>query len=177
MNERNRMAFDTTDNRKPASRKGILIVFFLLFIPILATSFIPFFLTWFVFSTEMAQTNPKGCTETVYAVVIRNDARQAEDDDGGSHTEYAPVFRYKFGGNTYEVESVFADSKPRFEEGDEVQLMVDPNEPARIYDPGSRDILRGAYLLTLTFPAGVIIGAIFLGVILRMIFGKRNSAA
>lgn len=177
MNEQNYTSYSAAGSRKPVSRKTVYLIFFVLFIPILAVSLVPFLLTYFVFSTEMPQADPKGCTEAVYAVVIRNDARETEDDEGGRYTEYVPVFRYQYAGNSYEVESAFADTKLRFEEGDEVQLMVDLNDPEHIYDPGSRSILCGAYLLTLTFPAGVIFGAIVVGVMIRLILGKRNSAA
>ncbi|MCR4646799.1 MAG: DUF3592 domain-containing protein [Oscillospiraceae bacterium] len=176
MQGQNYTAYAASGNRKPVSRKGIFIAFFVIFFIILAVSFIPFLLTYFVFSTEMAQANPKGCTEPVYAVVIRNIQRETEDEDTGRQTEYVPVFQYKYNGNTYEAESAFADNSPRFKEGEEVKLMLDPADPEHFYDPGSRRILLGAYLLTLTFPAGVLFGAVVVGVMLRIILGKKGIA-
>ena len=154
--------------RKPESVwKTVLVVYVLFLIIGLAVSFVPFILTKMTFEEEVAQIRQEGCTETVYAVVIRNDAEEFYDEDSGTYTAYAPV--YKYNGETYEIKSSFGSADVRYQPGTETKLMIDPEDPGHIYDPSARSAVNGAYLLTLIFPAVTLVGGICAGIILCIV--------
>ncbi len=83
-----------------------MIAFALITLIALGLSFIPFLLTRSVLEEGLEQIHPEGCTETIYAVVVRNDTREVHDEDG-DYTEYTPVYKYKYNGESYEVRSIY----------------------------------------------------------------------
>lgn len=64
--------------------------------------------------------------------VISFDSYESDDDDGGSTTMYRPTFQYEFQGKTYTHESSTSSSSPSYEIDEEVDVLVDPNDPTAI---------------------------------------------
>ena len=68
----------------------------------------------------------------------------------------------------------------RYQPGTEVELRIDPGDPLHIYDPGTRKMVSQGYMLTLIFPAAVLLGAavsgIFLYVVRKMLADARTAA-
>ncbi|MBR3629744.1 MAG: DUF3592 domain-containing protein [Oscillospiraceae bacterium] len=153
--------------------RTVTVVFVLIMLIALGLSFIPFLLTRSVLEEEMEQIRPEGCTETIYAVVVRNETREVHDEDG-DFTEYTPVYKYKYNGESYEVRSVYNSNMIRYQPGTEVELMIDPGDPMHIYDPGTRKIVNQGYMLTLIFPAATLVGAAVAGIFL---YGVRKMLA
>ncbi len=64
--------------------------------------------------------------------VIGYDNHQSSNDNGGSTTMYTPTFQYDFVGKTYTHKSSTSSSSPSYEIGEEVDVLVDPNDPNEI---------------------------------------------
>jgi len=64
--------------------------------------------------------------------VISYDNYESRDDDGGSTTMYTPTFQYDFEGKTYTHKSSTSSSSPSYEIDEEVDVLVDPNDPKEI---------------------------------------------
>jgi hypothetical protein len=64
--------------------------------------------------------------------VISYDNYESRDDDGGSTTMYTPTFQYDFEGKTYTHKSSTSSSSPGYEIDEEVEVLVDPNDPKEI---------------------------------------------
>jgi Protein of unknown function (DUF3592) len=64
--------------------------------------------------------------------VISYDSYESSDDDGGSTTMYRPTFEYAFLGKTYTHESSTSSSSPEYEIEEEVDVLVDPDDPREI---------------------------------------------
>lgn len=77
-------------------------------------------------------TDKKRCTEPVTAVVVDNETVVSKTMR--RPFTYAPVFEYEFRGQTYRHKSSISTNPPRFEIGQRVELMIDPNDPATAYD-------------------------------------------
>lgn len=75
----------------------------------------------------------KRCTQPVTAVVVDNETRRSKTMKNHSFT-YAPVFEYEYRGQTYRHESSISTNPPRFQVGQRVELMIDPDNPATVYD-------------------------------------------
>ena len=76
----------------------------------------------------------KGCTEEVQAVVSQNIPKESEDGD----TMFSPEFSYEYGGKEYRTVSSMSSYPPLFDEGEEVTLKVNPDNPAMIHPPTDR---------------------------------------
>ena len=57
----------------------------------------------------------------------------------------------------------------RYQPGTEVELRIDPGDPLHIYDPGTRKMVSQGYMLTLIFPAAVLLGAAVSGIFLYVV--------
>lgn len=166
------MNYHEPDPNKKAKNphKVMITVFVVIFVIALALSFIPFLLTRFAFEKEIPHINSEGCTEQIYAVVVRNDATEIYDEASGQRTVYSPVYKYKYNGQSYEAAGSFQTSEIQYQPGTELEIMIDPDAPYHIYDPRSRSVVDHAYLLTLLFPASVLVGSLLTGVFMFLIF-------
>lgn len=81
---------------------------------------------------EEVENEDAGCDVEVTAVIDHNESSR----DEGSYT-YAPVYRFEYEGTTYNVRGKVWESKPVYEEGQEVNIMIDSSDPYHIYDPGN----------------------------------------
>lgn len=84
------------------------------------------------FMAEEVENEDNGCDVEVTAVIDHNES----SSDEGSYT-YAPVYRFEYEGTTYNVRGKVWESKPVYEEGQEVNIMIDSSDPYHIYDPGN----------------------------------------
>ena len=84
----------------------------------------------------------KRCTEKVTAVVIDNELKMSDSDNGTSYT-YTPVFRYTYNNKEYTKKSNYSSSPAVFEEGEETDLYLDPSDPEKYYVP---DLKIGKWL-------------------------------
>ncbi|MEQ8243694.1 DUF3592 domain-containing protein [Fulvivirga sp.] len=70
------------------------------------------------------------------AVVVKGevtgfDTHYSSDDDGGSTLMYSSIFKYEYQGQEYEHTSDVSSSSPDYDEGDEVEILIDPNKPSK----------------------------------------------
>lgn len=80
-----------------------------------------------IFGLSIVWSNKKRaerCTEEVSGVVL-----QMLERDGNNGHLYTPVFEYSFGGKIFRQESDHASYPPKFSEGEEVTVMVNPGDP------------------------------------------------
>lgn len=68
----------------------------------------------------------KNCTEEVQAIVTDN----VKKDD-----TYSPEFTFEYNGKKYTVVSNASTNPPMFSEGEEVNILIDPENPERIHPP------------------------------------------
>lgn len=113
------------------------------------------------------------CTEKVTATVVD----LLEQTNTSSHKgrrrtsiSYRPVFEYIYNDVTYVTESNISSNPPEYEIGETVDLMIDPDKPRRIYDPGS-NLLR---LMGFIF-GGVGILMMIIYIIIMIIMGKLKD--
>lgn len=85
------------------------------------------------------------CSERVSAVVVDNVQRETKTPKRHSKTArrhaqttptitYAPIYEYEYNGQTYRVESSTSSNPPRHHKGEHIELMIDPDNPTRLYD-------------------------------------------
>lgn len=74
----------------------------------------------------------KRCTEPVAAVVV--DYETVVSRSREFRSTYAPVLEYEYRGQTYRHKSSISTNPPRFQIGQRVELMIDPNDPDTAYD-------------------------------------------
>ncbi len=85
------------------------------------------------------------CTESVTATVTDN--IQSEHIDRYNNRKlkrttytYAPVYTYTYNGIEYSVESSNSTRPAKYSVGDEAVIMVNPENPAEIYEPAFKEI-------------------------------------
>lgn len=96
------------------------------FVPIILICFGLIFIILGVLIEKIPEIAYKNCTEEVSAVVTDN----VKKDD-----TYAPEFTFEYQGKEYSVISNASTNPPMFNEGDEVTLLIDPDNPNRIHPP------------------------------------------
>jgi hypothetical protein len=69
---------------------------------------------------------------TIKGKVLSYETYESRNDDGGSTTMYRLAFQYEYQGKTYTHVSSGASSSPEFQEGEELDIMVDPKDPDEI---------------------------------------------
>lgn len=149
----------------------------ILFLIFLAVSFVPFILVHSAFEkNESGQMDSKGCTKEVNAKVVRILSKVSKDTDkdgnsyGREHTAYAPVYHFEVNGIEYDVESIFYSREQKYEVGDEVKILIEPDNPKHIYNPENKSDIIFAYGLTLIYP----VLYLFFTIGLRIIFKKSR---
>ena len=111
------------------------------------------------------------CTQTVDAVVTENVRASSgvRTSNHRHHRTYAPVFEYEFEGRQFRVKSMYSSYPPRFSEGEHTKLMIDPDDPEKIYMSGG-----AASIITIVFTA---LGVLFLLIALLILVLTIKSAA
>lgn len=61
--------------------------------------------------------------------VVDFDISYSTDDDGNTSTMYSGVFEYEYNGEMYRHTGEVASSSPDYDEGEEVEILIDPNNP------------------------------------------------
>lgn len=79
----------------------------------------------------------KRCTYKTEATVVRN-VENVRKRNGRRIVSYAPVYAYSYGGRDYEQESSYTFTPKQFEEGERVELYLDPDDPGSCYVPEER---------------------------------------
>lgn len=109
-------------NRKKSglSPKGLSLIFLLLGVVFLIVATILF--------THDAKLRSV-CTAETTATVVENVPVKSASKSHSSTRTYAPVFEYEFGGIRHRDRSSVSQNPPKYEVGDTVKLLVNPNEP------------------------------------------------
>lgn len=92
------------------------------------------------------------CSEPVSAVVI--DMKGHSTAGARKKVTYAPVFEYEYGGKKYTYTSDVSSDPPSFRRGDEVELMIDPDDPNVVFvtkDKSERWIIAAALAFGVIF--------------------------
>lgn len=89
--------------------------------------------------------NNKLCTESVTATVIdsiqSDPARNRHRSNIDKHKyTYTPVYSYTYNGREYSVESSNSTRPAKYDVGDKALIMVNPENPAEIYEPEFKEI-------------------------------------
>lgn len=134
--------------------------------------FLIFIIVGFIFASIGAgfalytQHLKKVCSESVRATVVEN-VRIAGTTNRG-HTKrgatYAPVFAYTYNGENYIRQSNSSSYPPKFFEGEEVEILLNPENPEQYYAPED-DTIKILYIvfislgsLFMIFPLILLIG-------------------
>ena len=65
----------------------------------------------------------------VIGKVVDFDISYSTDDDGNTSTMYSGVFEYEYDGEMYRHTGEVASSSPDYDRGEEVEILIDPNNP------------------------------------------------
>lgn len=76
----------------------------------------------------------KRCTEPVQAVVVDYEQKTSTTRKHHTITTYAPVFEYEFKGQTYRQKSNISSNPPRYQVGQRVEVMIDPDNPNTVHE-------------------------------------------
>ena len=63
--------------------------------------------------------------------VIGFDTHYSTDDDGNSTLMYSSIFEYKYLGKSYQHGSDVSSSSPDYDEGEVVEILIDPDLPSK----------------------------------------------
>lgn len=112
---------DTMYGRKSGlSPKGAGLIFLLLGVVFLIVATILF--------THDAKLRSV-CTAETTATVIENVSVTSVSKSHSSSRTYAPIFEYEFEGIRHKIRSSTSQNPPKYEIGETVKLLVNPNEP------------------------------------------------
>ena len=132
------MQFYDEDSRAPREKKVslapiiIAVVVFIMIIGIMAIREATVFGTIGSVMSDEIKKDKEGCNVEITAVI---DHHADKDGHEGNGTVYAPVYRFEYEGETYKVTGKVWMPDPIYEDGQEVQIMIDPSDPNHIYDP------------------------------------------
>ena len=151
-----------------------------MFVIAILLSLIPFFIVHSVFSNSNSQMTGEKCTYPVQATVCRVESELVTVSGHGrqrsySYTSYSPVYAFAYNGVSYEVKSFFGDSTPKYAVGAQVDLLINPDNPTEVYNKEDQSSLHMAYLMTMAFPAGVIIVALVLFSLYRKVLRQHRT--
>lgn len=152
--------FKKLTDLSPVQKKVIII---LILIGLLVT-FLPYIFLSKLFDSMIPERNKKGCTENVTAVVTEQTKFDESSNDALSDS-FAPVFSYEYNEISYKAESHVYSNEPTYNIGDKVELLIDPNDPQRFYDPNQKKSIS-LYSVLLVFP--VLYAAFVLNIFLKV---------
>ena len=123
--------------KQSTANKIIFIIILIAVLPFLLVSML--FMGIGLMANHDMNKDKKVCTERVMGIVCALDEdRRVDYDSDGDRTEsvtYAPVFAYSYNGRDYKITGSTYSSSPDYNEGVQVEIYVDPNDPKRIYVP------------------------------------------
>lgn len=107
------------------------------------------------------------CTEPITATVDGYHTDTSRSSDGTYSTYYFPVFKYTYDGVEYTTQSNYGSGEYMYSEGDEVALMINPDNAKEIYDSSNRsnvvvNVLIGIGLSIILFILVVLFGVYLL---------------
>lgn len=160
-------------------QKNINKIKFLKLIGIFIIIFSIIFILAGSFSFMTPKIKSSTCTESVNAQVIENIivknnhkkiTRRKKTNYSTTSITYKPVFSFTYNGIEYKVESETSSNPPAFENGEFVELKIDPNNPENFYAPSDKTTT----ILGIIFTG---IGAVFLiiGIIFEIIATKKKN--
>jgi len=141
-------------------KKGIggIILFFAIGIALLSLTLLVVIPT--------AKSNSENCTLEVMAVVIGNREYTKSDGDGITRTYYNQEIRYQVDGKEYE-KTIFSNESDPVEEGTELIVWVDPENPTVMTVSKNWKLISGA---------AIAVSSVFIiiGIVLCVIRAKKN---
>ncbi len=114
-----------------------------------------------------------GCNVEITAVI---DHHADKESSSGPGVVYAPVYSFEYEGESYNVTGKVWQPDPFYEDGQEVQIMIDPSDPTHIYDPDNNigTGMRSFFGDVLIFLAPVLLVPLLV-IIIPAIFVIRNA--
>ena len=76
------------------------------------------------------------CTAETTATVVENITVRSGTKGHSSSRTYAPIFEYEFEGIRHKTRSSTSQNPPKYEIGETVKLLVNPNEPITFREDG-----------------------------------------
>lgn len=117
-----------------------------------------------VISLSRTSKKDKRCTVSGKAVIC--EVRRSRDTDNGY--DYTPVFEYYYAGRAVrKTGGVYSSSKKKYQEGDVVDIRVNPNDPEDFVVEGQTTKSSRGFGVVL-----IIMSLIFVGIGLWMQFGE-----
>ncbi|MBR6580822.1 MAG: DUF3592 domain-containing protein [Ruminococcus sp.] len=163
-------------NEKPMLKSGcgcitaLLLVFILgsfTIVPMICAGIGAFYLSETKKDKEM-------CTISVTAVVeenatVINTRRSTHSHSSTSSRSYAPVYKFEYNGKKYLVQSSSSSKPAKYDVGDEVEIMINSDNPTQIYEPDNTAGEKFAFIITIVGAVGsVIMVIIFISVVLGL---------
>lgn len=113
------------------------------------------------------------CTVEIEAVVEENATVYIKKKSSKPKTRisYAPVYSYEYNGKPYSIKSNNSSKPPRYDVGEKVEIMINPDNPSQIYEPG---VVNMIFPIILT--AGGAVGIIVIITAIIIIFKKIKKA-
>ncbi len=115
------------------------------------------------------------CTESVRAEVVENllveGSHRSKNGHHRASVTYKPVFSFTYNGKDYRIESKSSSDPPAFQQGEIVELKINPDDPTDFYAPSDKT----TRFIGVIFTA---MGALFLiiGIVLRVVPGKNEKS-
>lgn len=107
------------------------------------------------------------CTELTRGTVVEFTEWVHHDDDGERVT-YAPVFSYSYNGKEYRYKGTDYSTGSGLYEGQELDVYVDPSDPAHIYVPEYRTVKK-------TGISFVVMGSLLIALMIVLIIVERRK--
>ncbi len=126
----------TISTDDPQDRKKINLLLSVIF---LGVSLIFIAVGIIIFSVN--KYNQNRCTEEATAKVtdlLETTDNSVHNGRRRHNTTYSPVFEYVYKNVKYVTKSTASSNPPEYEIGETVKLMIDPDNPGKIFDPGSK---------------------------------------
>ncbi|MBQ8965894.1 DUF3592 domain-containing protein [Ruminococcus sp.] len=157
------------------------IVLTVLFLAGLLLSLVPEFIMYDVLK-ENYYDKVKACTEKVQGQVVRVEARtftktESYSDGTSSErtvTEYRPVFRFEYGGTSYEAEGkMTSNDKDAHVEGEKLELLVAEDDPEFVIEADKKWLYTAMFFMPLAFTA---VYLAVVGIVVLAVRGAKRRA-
>lgn len=127
-----------------------------------------FFFAFGLYLIRSDKARAARCTEQVTGVVV-----EMLEKPGKSNRLYAPVFEYSYGGEDFRQESPWYSYPPEFSTGEEVTIMLNPDDPDDYFVVGHKASSTMARIFIII---GLAIAGFVLFYIVHMLLAKRDEA-
>ena len=107
------------------------------------------------------------CTVEVSAKVI--DMKRGSGDDTST-----PVYRYEYNGQQYTYSSSIYTNMPKYHTGDEVDIMISPDDPSVVYVPGDTNTRMFSLVFIVIGSVMIVMGVVVFAVIAAA--AKKNRS-